>query len=278
MPDGPKDALSCGSNSPPEGTFKSVSSGSGDSCGVRPNGDIVCWGGYRYGHRSAVVTPGPFVDVASGACVCGVRDNGSIECWDCADPLSAPPAGAFVRVEAGESHFCALRADGTVTCWGLRQSAMPPFVPPGYKFTNLSSGAYTACGVEMSARQTVCWMPGGYPDSTRTYAGYTEVAAGRFFNCGLLAAGDLSCWGDDSYGQLRRPGGAFLHVTAGDFHACALRADGSVACWGGNNYGQSTPPSGIRFTQISAGMVHTCGVATDGTVKCWGGNPIYCPE
>ena len=42
----------------------------------------------------------------------------SVSCLDAAAP--APNPSAFTQVAVGENHFCALRQDGRVHCWGKR--------------------------------------------------------------------------------------------------------------------------------------------------------------
>lgn len=143
-----------GQATPPRGPgFRAVASSRGShfSCALRDDGSIECWG-VGYGEPPAgagwidlVLTqaggcvvdaardltcwgpgmPGPIdgagvTSVSAGLdLVCLVR-SGRVACDGEADPaiLHSPAGDDFVQVGAGYRHACALRAHGTVTCWG----------------------------------------------------------------------------------------------------------------------------------------------------------------
>jgi alpha-tubulin suppressor-like RCC1 family protein len=130
--------------------------------------------------------------------------------------------------------------------------------------------------------------------------GFTNVAAGDAFTCGVKTDGTVWCWGRNNLKQLgdgtttnrTRPvqvtglTGA-TQVIAGQGFACALKSDGTVACWGDNGVGQlgdgtttarSTPvviPSLTGVTQISGNFMHVCARLSDSTARCWGWNVLY---
>jgi alpha-tubulin suppressor-like RCC1 family protein len=130
--------------------------------------------------------------------------------------------------------------------------------------------------------------------------GFTQVAAGDDFTCGLKANGTVWCWGANSTGQLgnnttvskKYPGqvtgltGA-SQIVAGSAFACALKTDGTVACWGLNTSGQLGDGSNVtrttataisnlsNVTQIAAKYEHVCALLNDKTVRCWGRNNNY---
>ena len=58
-----------------------------------------------------------------------LRADGSVACWGDNDNGEAPPAGVegdFVAVAAGSEHSLALRADGSVACWGVNEFGEAP--------------------------------------------------------------------------------------------------------------------------------------------------------
>lgn len=173
--------------------------------------------------------------------------------------------GEFEAVSVGALHACALRADGTVVCWG--NGSEPP--------TNATClGGDVACG---QARP---------PTGT-----FKQISAGDFHTCGLRSDGSLACWGagvrsDDcehhQCGQAAPPEGQFIAVAAGDRASCAIRLDGTLVCWGAGratgtcglyDCGQAKPPDG-EFTMVSASYQSACALASDGKVTCWG-NPDF---
>ena len=63
--------------------------------------------------------------------------------------------GAFRSVSAGYFHACGLRADDTVTCWGLLQDQA--YAVPDGAFTAVTAGLLATCGLRPD--QTVeCWL------------------------------------------------------------------------------------------------------------------------
>ncbi|MCU0277577.1 MAG: hypothetical protein MUE31_01655, partial [Candidatus Nanopelagicales bacterium] len=201
---------------------------------------------------------------------------------------SAAVAVAVPTVAAGDAHTCALRANGTVKCWGF-----------GY-FGALGNG--TGKGSDT-------------PVPVRRIRTATAITAGYQYACAVLADGTVKCWGQNWGHQLGRTDLRYAltpvrvtrvrqatAIAAGDDHTCALLSDGTVKCWGYNEYGQLgngtfsptfkesdgdplwapasawMPVKGIRnATAIAAGggyeaRGYTCAILSTGTVQCWGSN------
>lgn len=76
-------------------------------------------------------TNGTFNRIAAGGDhACAVRSDGSLSCWGAdANGQSSPPGGTFSQVTAGGEHSCAIKSGGTQACWGedlYGQSTPPP--------------------------------------------------------------------------------------------------------------------------------------------------------
>jgi alpha-tubulin suppressor-like RCC1 family protein len=172
-------------------------------------------------------------------------------------------------ISAGADYACALRADGTVACWGESETGQ------------LGNGTTTYSLV---------------PVAVSGLTGAVAISAGSSSACAVLSDGTVACWGDNGNGELGDGtlGGisptpvaisgltGVTSVSVGGGFACALRSDGTVACWGYNNVGQlgigtidtTVSPATVSnlagVTAISAGGAEACAVRADGTVSCWG--------
>lgn len=186
------------------------------------------------------------------------------------------PSAAFTQVSADWTHTCALRAAGTVACWGSNFNG-EGITPDGLgSVAQVSAGAYHNC-VLKSDGTVACWgldaygqvsVPGGL-------ASVGQISAGWYHSCAVKTDKTAICWGYDYYGEATVPSGltGVAQLSAGGYYNCALKTDGTVFCWGDNTTGQSTVPAGLAtVTQVSAGSLHTCAVKTNGTVVCWGLN------
>jgi PKD repeat protein len=245
-----------------------VSVGSGQACVVKQDQSVVCWGGNSYGEGVGI--PGAFSQVsATDHNTCGLRADGTINCWGEANVLTATPSGTFAQLSAGRYHGCALNASGVATCWGNgfqqpREYAGPfQMLSAGWDFTcAMRDDATLACwGNNQNGRSEP--PPGAFRDVD---AGL-EFACGIRTSGAIVCWG----YTPDLYlpaGQGTPPSGTFTQVSAGFQHACAIRGDGTVACWGQNNNGRASPPIGT-FREVSAGYYTTCGVRTGGAVECW---------
>ena len=100
---------------------------------------------------------------------------------------------------------------------------------------------------------------------------FSDVNAGVWHTCGVLASEAVTCWGYNDHGQSNAPAGTYRTASGGALHSCGLRTDGTVTCWGNNADGRADAPEGT-FSSVSVGAAHTCGVRTDATIACWGLN------
>ncbi len=166
-----------GQATPPEGSFTSVSVGDfGHICGVREDGTIACGGctvfeGESFscdgGLDDSKVSPpeGSFTSVSVGKdLACGLRENKTLACWslvvDDPSPVDLPPdtftQGRFISVSVAsvEPYYsddgavvdyspamvCAVREDGSATCW----SDVPGRLPTATSsITSRTSGSLT---------------------------------------------------------------------------------------------------------------------------------------
>ncbi len=190
------------------------------------------------------------------------------------------------QLAAGNSFTCALLTDGTVSCWGMNNSAQ------------IGTGAFSS---NVSTPTPVAGL-----------SGVTSITSGMEHTCALKSDGTVWCWGEASNGQIGDGVGHSLTSTqpgvstwvgtptqavgvsnateiyAGSYHTCALISDGTMLCWGDDTHeqlGDVTLTGTMTFTPLVvhgvSGVAHlatksasnrTCVIYTDGTAACWGDN------
>jgi hypothetical protein len=279
-------------------TFRSVSAGLLNSCGVTTTGTAYCWGGNLNGQFG----------------------NGSTGPEISTTPVAVSGGLDFASLSVGSEHTCGVASSGAAYCWGANlfnqlgngssvESAIPVAVSGGLTFASVNSLVFHSCGVATDTA-TYCWGAnfdgrlgvdslGSVIAPVAVIGGLTfaSVSAGGVHSCGVTADGTAYCWGDNFYGELgvdmllrtATPVAVstqlkFTSVTTGAFHSCGLATDGSVHCWGANFAGQladgstdnsATPiqvAPGMTFASVAAGAFHSCGLSTDGVAYCWGAN------
>ncbi|PKN59038.1 MAG: hypothetical protein CVU56_02795 [Deltaproteobacteria bacterium HGW-Deltaproteobacteria-14] len=187
---------------------------------------------------------------------------------------------AFVQVDGGEEHTCAVTNDGQVWCWGVGE------------YGQLGRGVFEGADP---------LSPGRVPN----LGGVIQVHAGRYMTCARTAAGQTWCWGGEHLGngqvgwsasplQIPALTGA-TSIAIGEFHACATLATGGIKCWGAgdgrlgtNSWEPALFPASVRTSagsllsdlgagyQVSTSWAHTCGRLNSGEMWCWGSDGCAC--
>ncbi len=257
--------LNWGRSPPLEGEFTDVSIARYHACGLRPSGEIECWGawdrrpkmlppdvgfssisagwgGYRRGAGMS-----PYVDWGYS---CGVRLDRSLECWGYSStigpvkrppepgvrsPLLSPPEGEYEQVGVGEGFACALRVGGKVDCWGRAYGNR--FAPEEKREAGekaWGSFSYTYGDPLPVEEPPVPFLPYPYgKEGGPEVLPFTSISVGLRHACGFRSDGILECWGDDAVETFRSFPDYYAYVDAG-YHdqACAVRkTDGGVDCW-----------------------------------------------
>jgi alpha-tubulin suppressor-like RCC1 family protein len=187
------------------GQVLDIAPGGAHTCARESAGSVSCWGSNTYGQLgdgsmagnkpspvSVFAPPGGIVDVAAGDNhSCAVATGGSLWCWghnfwgqigdgttlERRTPVQVTKLGSdVVDVEAGSSHTCARKNDGSLWCWGGNGDGQ---LGNGSTLDEHEPQEITALG------KTV-----------------TAVAAAVEHTCARKSDGSLWCWGKNGDGQL----------------------------------------------------------------------------
>lgn len=235
-----------------------------------------------------------------------LQASADVYCWYCTGTTTASvqtlsfsvlSEHAFIDIDAGESHTCAVDSMNRAWCWGDNSQGQ------------LGTGALPdlTCSFDPTQPQRPC-----RPTPVLVVGGnaFRMVSGGQAHTCGLSTVGQVFCWGKNDRGQLGNGSqtdsrvpvlvvhpDAFKAVAAGDAHSCAITAAGELFCWGDNGRGQlgvmgvnncptgtttgcspvpvrqgtGIPGGSFLFAEISAGSRFTCASNLQ-SIKCWGEN------
>jgi len=221
---------------------------------------------------------------------CALTEAGAVHCWgdnslgQLGDGTNMPRVkpvqvlgveGDVIAITAGHRHACALRSDGTASCWGNNASGQ------------LGDGGNTSTAQPVAVAgisERIAKIDAGNLDHT----------------CAMTQSGKVFCWGYNSHGQsgvdpnvantvlqpslvvaLTEP---VIDIAMGGYHSCAVTTGNQARCWGQNFFGElgdgtqddSFDPvtvSGLTaVSEIVAATNHTCALNLNGAVTCWGWN------
>ncbi|MBL8720400.1 MAG: hypothetical protein JNL79_30725 [Myxococcales bacterium] len=234
---------------------RSLSAGSEMTCAALADGTVRCWG------RNNV----------------GQLGNGTKTFDPVVRPVQVTGLTDAVAVSAGVEYACALRAGGTVVCWGgnalgvlgngtTTDSLTPTPVTGLTDVTEIAAG-FTATCVRRADASVWCWGRGGDYGTTSLTQSNVPVRVTGLADVQRLANANE---GGTSFASL----------------VCALLADKTVQCFsaanGSGQLGNGTkngsrtpaPVSGVgEASAITASLLHACAVRADGT-WCWGASRL----
>ena len=222
---------------PPAGRYAFVDPGPDDTCAIRSDRTLVCWGPFAEEPPEGEFTA---VAAASGE-RCAIRIGGSLACWriDYGEalpedemPRSALPTGTFTQLAMSDlGASCGLRTDGSVACWPLGE---PPVEVAGGPFVSLGDG----CAVDDNGA-LVCFAGSDLPAAPLPEGDFASMSGSPQVGCALRATGTLACWGRQGFDRatdeelpMRTPPGTYTAVSVDESRACAIGTDGRAVCWG----------------------------------------------
>jgi hypothetical protein len=213
-----------GAGPAPPAQFSSVSAGTLQSCGVRPDHSWACWAPSGAPVLPPNLLPSRVDQISTaGGWTCALGSDGAVTSLHDGRsvPAPVPMRGPVRRVRAGLDGCCALASDGALTCWnadhadrlktplvdvgapwatcGLAADGTPWCPPtdshgierPAARFSSAVFNTVSGCGVDRTSGALVCWGAATAPSPARTFSAITGVP-GSF--CGLQD-GAVTCWG-----------------------------------------------------------------------------------
>lgn len=182
-------------------------------CVLLGDGNVSCWGDGARGQLGEPVTFDRHAPV----------EEDDVRRLELRKRVLLPGLTDAILLVAGDHHTCALRATGTVACWGARNEG-----------DSRCRDGCTAAGV----------TPIEGIDRV------VSLTAGANHTCALRDNGSVGCWGDNRWGQLgvgsyqshdepvspELPGPAAA-VFANGYTTCAVMESGEVRCWGASRAG-----------------------------------------
>lgn len=282
-----------------------------------------------------VSDPGPWMSVSTdGDNSCAIKGDGSLWCWGSDSdgqlgngaitgsqnsPSPITSAIPWTQVSVGGNYACGIKADGTAYCWGsdqfgkLGNDSNGSTDSPGTAIASTLpwiqiSAAYTTCGIK-SDNTLWCWGPndeGFLGNGTCCTPSQTPVQVGtdtwRYIDaaspCGIKTDGSAWCWGSNPDNQLgvgssySTPAwaprlvvepGPWASISSANPATCGVKMDGTGWCWGNSDNGRlgiGTPAATLYIpTQIIGNdwahidrnsWFSTCGLKSDDSVWCWG--------
>jgi alpha-tubulin suppressor-like RCC1 family protein len=272
---------------------KIISSGLGNTCALKVDGSVKCWGKNSYNKNTSHVNfNSNFISISTYKDnTCGIRIDNEVWCWGKASngkfPVSTSVTNDFTHSSnmnvknvsvGGDGFLCLLNESNQTYCAG--DSTMGKFIQEQEDLTGyvaITSGYSHSCAIKESDGEISCFgWHGGCRLSAppKKNSEFVALSSSIAHSCALKSNGRIVCWGRNLDGESNVPTGQnynFISVSTGSFHTCGLRNTGEVVCWGANNFNQlDIPESNSDFIAIDAGDYHTCAVKSSGSISCWG--------
>jgi alpha-tubulin suppressor-like RCC1 family protein len=198
-----------------------------EGCAIVATGKVVCFSPVR--REVTIVDPSELS--AFGDTTCVRQRTGGILCFGADAPKAVPEVTDSIRVMVGGAHRCAVRKDGSITCF---QGSLPALG----RASDLAAGANQACAVVGVEHRVSCFDGAGKPLPVTALDGVVQVSVGPDRACATHQQGSVYCWGSDGKPSEIPDLRNVIQVAVGSAHVCALKRSGAIVCWGKNDQGQ----------------------------------------
>jgi alpha-tubulin suppressor-like RCC1 family protein len=281
-------------------TWKAIAVGYNNTCGIRSDGALLCWGdnpsgriALQYGstpRQIGTATDWQAVSLASTSIIglragtayaWGVNSAGQLgmpEAAEVAEPTAIAGINNWTSISAGNVHGCGI-ADGQAYCWGtvsvgflgngVTTTLLSPAKIGGEHFTSITGNGVSQCGIRSGDSALLC-----RGDDAVNGVGFGDLAP-RW---------TMTRLGTEAWSAVTGSSGVFDVSSSA---TCAIRG-GLPYCWGDNTFGelglgnttgpQLSPaavhvPGGTQWTEIAVAS-HSCAIASNEALSCWGANDV----
>lgn len=212
---------------------------------------------------------------------CGLLDDQRLVCWGDPDLVEQMPDGPFVSYSNGTDDACALREDGSVSCFctGWYPGSCDE-LPDRDDLVEVVSADGYACALD-EAQMLLCWggaeIEAGVPNKA-----VLDFSAEEQGVCVVFETHQVYCWGnmtevwaaeaenDPPVLQGPPPELDYIQVSVGRSHVCALDTAGEAHCWGDTGFREPFPQPGPGpYTELFSWNQITCGLRPSGEAECW---------
>lgn len=223
-----------GTSSAPPGpaVYRRVAAGTSHTCALHPTGRVFCWGSNRLGQlgQGQVPDPDEAADdshwpptlvprvydaigvAAAGDTTCAVRASGTVACWGAQSWFQVMDVELLkdaVAVTVSATHGCALTSSGGAACWP-HASPFATYIPGVHDLRGLAMTDHLACSVDAGGL-VACWEPPDTsPEAVGAAAALRAVIPRPLTFAGLGPAVSIGARGD---------------------RACVSDAAGRLSCW-----------------------------------------------
>ena len=208
----------------------------------------------------------------SKAAFTALRADGSISAWglNTSGGSNAPTDSGYTLISSNRTAFAAIKTDGSISAWGLANDGGSG-APTDTGYISISSTERAFAAIKADGSISVWGLASDGGSGAPTDTGYTSIASTRTAFAAMKTDGSISVWGNSSRGGSGAPTDAgYTSIRATERAFSAIAADGSISVWGDSNYGNSGVPTDAGYVSISSTQRAFAAMKVDGSISAWG--------
>jgi alpha-tubulin suppressor-like RCC1 family protein len=189
-------------------------------------------------------------------------------------------ANSVIQLATADEYMVALKGDGTLVGWGVRDSLKPP--------SNLNNVSKVVAGKDnflalLDNGTLVGWGSKLNFDVTKLPAKIYEdgspivdISMGYYHAVALKENGKVFIWGDEGKVKFPKLKSKIISIKSFGIFNLALQQNGKLISWGSDMFGQDLIPSSLDdeiVVSYSVGLCHCGAITESGKTIVWGWDP-----